>query len=63
MNTYQYSSILSIEDVMDILKIGRNKCYDLLNSGELKGFRIGTRTWKIPRESIDAYINDRIQKK
>ncbi|MBR1851863.1 MAG: helix-turn-helix domain-containing protein [Lachnospiraceae bacterium] len=56
MNLNSYPSILTVDDVMEILQIGRNKCYELLNSGKLKGFRLGTKTWKIPRKSIEDFI-------
>ena len=52
--------ILSPEEAMDELQIGRNAIYKLLGSGKLKGFKVG-RNWKIPRKSLDAYIDDQIQ--
>lgn len=53
--------ILSPEEAMDELQIGRNAIYKLLKSGELKGFKVG-RNWKIPRKSIDSYIDGNIEK-
>jgi len=52
--------ILSPEEAMDELRIGKNSIYDLLNSGKLKGFKVG-RNWKIPRKSIDKYIDKNIR--
>ena len=52
--------ILSPEEAMDELRIGKNSIYDLLNSGKLKGFKVG-RNWKIPRKSIDNYIDKNIK--
>ena len=52
--------ILTPEEVMDYLNIGRNAVYILLNSGKLKAFRVG-RNWKIPRKELDAYIDRSIQ--
>ena len=40
---------------MELLYIGKNTAYQLLNDGEIKAFRIGT-TWKIPRSAVDEYI-------
>ena len=37
----QYQDILTAEDVSEILMIGMNRTYSLLNSGMIKGFRIG----------------------
>ena len=54
-----YSDLMSIGDVQEALYISKNKVYDLLNSGELKGaFRIG-RVWKIPRECVENYVRER----
>jgi len=49
------NEILTVNEVMDLLCIGKNTIYSLLNSGELQGFRIG-RTWKIPRDALVSYI-------
>ncbi len=58
MNLNQYPDILTIEDVMDILLIGRNQCYELLNSGRLHGFKVGKRNWKIPRKAILKFLKE-----
>ena len=34
---------------------------DILRSGKLKGFKIG-RNWKIPRKSINKYIDKNIER-
>ena len=54
----EYPDILSISDVCEILFIGRNRAYELLNTGILKGFRVG-RTWRIPKKNLEAYIIQR----
>ncbi len=53
--SYNDYEILTPEDVMEYLYIGRNAVYKLLNSGELKAFRVG-RNWKIPKKALDEYI-------
>jgi len=50
-----YDAILSVDELREILNIGRNSVYDLLNKGEIAAFRIG-RCWKIPRESVEHYL-------
>ena len=60
--TDDFGEILTVTDVMELLYIGRNTVYQLLNSGELKGFRIG-RTWKIPRDCLSNYILAKCSKK
>lgn len=52
--------ILTTEEVMELLNIGKNALYKLLASGKLKAFRIG-RNWKIPRKSVDEYIDNMVK--
>ena len=52
--------ILTPEDLMEQLDIGKNAMYKLLSSGELKAFRVG-RKWKIPRKEVDAYIDKMVK--
>ena len=47
--------ILTTDEVMDYLMIGRNTIYELLKNGKLKGFKIGS-CWKIPKAAVDEYI-------
>lgn len=47
--------ILTTDEVMDYLLIGRNTLYELLRSKKIKGFKIGS-CWKIPRKAVDDYI-------
>ena len=51
------NDILELEDLCDILKIGRSVSYRLLRSGDIPGFKIG-RVWKIPKEGLDKYIRE-----
>lgn len=56
---YELSEILTVEEMMEILNVGKNTAYQLLESGEIKAFRIG-RLWKIPRKSIYDYIERKV---
>lgn len=47
----EYSDLLTIDELCDILQIGRNTAYHLLNSGFIAAFRIGCR-WKIPKTAV-----------
>lgn len=47
----QYDEYLTVDETCELLKIGHNAIYRLLNTGELKAFRNG-RTWRIPKEGI-----------
>lgn len=47
--------LLTIDELCDVLMIGRNTAYRLLNSGSLPAFRIG-RCWKIPKEAVQEFL-------
>lgn len=51
----QYQDIMTVFDVSEALYIGKNRTYELLESGVLKGFRIG-HIWKIPRRNLEEYV-------
>ncbi len=51
----QYEDIMTVTDVAEALFIGKNRTYELLNSGAIKGFLIG-RIWKVPRAAVQEYI-------
>lgn len=53
----QYDDVLTVDEVAEALKIGKNALYCLLNSGQLRGYRNG-RTWRIPKESLAVYIRE-----
>ena len=47
--------ILSIEDVMEILHIGKNSVYSLLKSNEIRNIRVGKR-YIVPKQSVINFI-------
>ena len=49
------NELLSVEQLCERLFISPTTAYKLLQSGEIKGFRLGT--WKIPVRSVNEYIN------
>ena len=49
------SDLITVEELCELLFIGKNAAYRLLNTGEVKAFRIG-RVWKIPREAVCEYV-------
>lgn len=53
-----FEDIVTIDEFMDMLCIGRNKAYQLLNTGEIKALRFG-RKWRIPRISVEKYIMEK----
>ena len=52
----EYGDLLTPEECIEILQVGKNQVYSLLISGEIKAFKIGARKWKIPKESLILYI-------
>ena len=48
-----YDDLITIDDLCDMLAIGKNTAYHLLNTNQIHAFRIG-RIWKIPREAVSA---------
>ena len=51
----EFSDLITIDELCELLSIGRNYAYSLLNSKEIKAFRIG-RVWKIPRGAVWEYV-------
>lgn len=51
----QYPDILSVEEACEVLRVGYNAMYELLNSGKVKAFKNG-RVWRIPKVSLQEYI-------
>ena len=49
------SEYLTPSEAMKLLKIGHNKIYTLMNSGELEAAKIG-KGWRISRKAIDEYM-------
>ena len=50
-----YDDLITIDELRDILSIGKNTAYRLLNDKKIKAFRIG-RTWKISRQAVTDFI-------
>lgn len=50
------NDLITIDELCEILLVGRNTAYRLLNENKIKAFKIG-RTWKIPEKSVYEYIN------
>lgn len=51
----EYSDVVTVEELCEMLSIGKNAAYVLLASGKLKAFRYN-RVWKIPRQSVVNYV-------
>jgi len=51
------TDLITVEELCELLMIGRNAAYQVLASGKIKCFRIN-RIWKIPRISVNEYIKE-----
>ena len=49
--------VLTVGDIADTLAIGRNKAYDLVNSGRIKALKLGNH-YRIPRENSISFLKD-----
>jgi excisionase family DNA binding protein len=56
MITREQPALLEIDGLCNMLGIGKNTAYELLNNQEIDAFKIGT-VWKIPRENVQDYIS------
>jgi excisionase family DNA binding protein len=49
------SALMTPVELATYLGIGRNLAYQLLQEGEIAGFRI-KKQWKVSKEAVDHYI-------
>lgn len=47
--------IMEIDGLCEMLGIGKNTAYQLLNDQEIDAFKVGT-VWKIPKKSVEEYV-------
>ena len=51
----EVNELITVEELCEVLMVGKNTAYKLLSTGELKAFRIN-RVWKIARQAVTDYI-------
>lgn len=56
-----YNDMISLDDLCEMLSIGKNTAYRLLKMNQIKAFKIG-RIWKIPRDAVSQYVISQSQK-
>lgn len=52
-----YNDMLTIDEVCEMLRIGRTKAYSMLRANRIQGFKDG-RLWMIPKNSVIEYIQN-----
>lgn len=48
---------LRVNDLMPVLKIGRNTAYDLIRSGQLKAIRVGN-SYRVSRSELLRFLGE-----
>lgn len=51
----QYEDIITVEELCEILKTGKNRVYELLQTNQIRAFQLW-RNWKIPKISVKHYL-------
>lgn len=52
-----YKDILSVQDVMEILQVGRNTAYEYIRSGEIPNKKVGNK-YIIPKIGLENYLKN-----
>lgn len=52
----QLPLVLSIDQLTEVLEIGKNSAYDLVRCGQIQSIRVGNKI-RIPKESVAAFIH------
>jgi len=53
----QYPDVVSIENIMNMLNIGKNTAYSLIRSGQIRHVKIG-RKYVIPKHSVIDFLTN-----
>ena len=53
----QLPLVMSVEQLAQVLGVGKNYAYELVRSGAIQSIRVGHR-FRIPKESVIAYISN-----
>lgn len=51
----EYSDIITVDELCEMLRIGRNKAYELLRSKKIKAFQCG-RLWMISKQAVEEFV-------
>lgn len=59
----EYPLVLLPDEACEVLRIGKSELYSLLNSNQLKGYRVGKgKNWRIPRQSVIEFVTRKYKK-
>jgi excisionase family DNA binding protein len=57
----QYHDVVTVEELTEMLKIGRNTAYELVRAGVIRSIKIG-KSIRVPKDAIIAYLTTRKDK-
>ena len=59
----EYPDIVTVKEMKEMLRIGNNKAYSLLTTGEIQSIKTGTkgRIRYIPKKCIIDYLNKQLE--
>ena len=60
MKNMTNDEIYTFDEVLRILKTSKQQLRKLLKNGEIKGFKLGTYKWRIPKKALDNYIQEKM---
>ena len=52
----EYSDIVTVDEVMKMLRLGKNTVYKLLKDDEIMNVKVGAR-YIIPKQSVIAFVS------
>ena len=52
----EYGDVLNIEDLQEILSIGRNTAYTMLQQGIIPAVRVGQKKWRISKQAVIQFL-------
>ncbi|WP_302196609.1 helix-turn-helix domain-containing protein [Ruminococcus sp.] len=52
----EYSDIVTVDEVMKMLRLGKNTVYKLLKDGEIMNVKVGAR-YIIPKQSVIEFVS------
>ena len=56
----QYPDVVTIQQVMEMLNIGKNKAYELIQNGTIQTVRIGKK-YIIPKVAVIQFLSNKIK--
>jgi len=51
----EYSDVLHVKDIQKILSISKHQVFHLIESGKIRGIKVG-KSYKIPKVSVIDYL-------